>query len=508
MVRQWIINSLVPSIKDSLKYVNSARELWSELLERYGQASALEVYQLKKQLEGISQDNSSLVDYYEKMKNLWETLDGLDPIPLCSCGKIDQCTCSLLKKIIDRENTVKLIQFLMGLNGGYDTASYKVPEHKNNVGYSGKSDGNLVTSEKYCDHCEKNGHTRATCFGLNKCPHCNKFGHNPLNFFVIKEYPNDKGKGKSKVTNFKSGAPVTTTSANTASNSSKNTANVVNVIDVLNGIIISVVDQVLQMMSDQQPGLSSSQFACIVSHSSVSSVHNSFVLNDWIVDTGASDHMTYDLDILTNVVTLKVPIKIGLPDGSVKLVHKICTVNLTDKIRLFNVFYIPDFKQNLMSVSKLIDHNALSVVFNSAACLFQDLSSKHVVATEQRVAGLYRFYNKNSVIHRNISNLVHQLLESRVPSEKNNKLCLAGVTSSLSLLHCRLGHHSVNRLKFVPGFKTEIKHDFSCETCILAKHHRLPFSICNKRVVACFDMLHIDVWGPYKVPSISGAKYF
>ncbi|XP_074306420.1 uncharacterized protein LOC141641664 [Silene latifolia] len=505
MVRQWILNSLVPSLKDSLKYVNSAKELWSELLERYSQVSALEVYKLKKELEGISQDNSSLVDYYGKMKNLWETLDGLDPIPLCSCGKIDQCTCSLLKNIIDRENTAKLIQFLMGLNGGYDTvgsqilsmdplpsinkalaflqkierqkqitesvhtiteatayASYKVPEHKNNVGYSGKSDGNLVTSDKYCDHCEKNGHTRATCFGLNKCPHCNKFGHSPLNCFVIKGYPNDKGKGKSKVTNFKSGAPIATTTANTASNSSKNTANAADVIgfnsqlddevlvasecsantsnthtsglssDMLNGIITYVVDRVLQRISDQQPGLSSSQFAGIVSHSSVSSVHNFFVLNDWIVDSGASDHMTYDLDILTNVVTLKVPIKVGLPDGSLKLVHKIGTVNLTDKIRLFNVFYIPDFKQNLMSVSKLIDHNALSVVFNSAACLFQDLSSTHVVATWQRVADLYRFYNKNSVIHRNISNLVHQLLESRLSSEKNNKLCVAAVTSSLS----------------------------------------------------------------------------
>ncbi|XP_074318206.1 uncharacterized protein LOC141655000 [Silene latifolia] len=581
MVRQWILNSLVSSIKDSLKYVNSARELWSELLERYGQASALEVYQLKKELEGISQDNASLVDYYAKMKNLWETLDGLDPIPLCSCGKIDQCTCSLLKKIIERENTAKLIQFLMGLNGGYDTvrsqilsmdplpsinkalgflqkierqkqitesvhtiseatayASYKVPEHKKNPGYSGKTDGNVFANDKYCDHCEKAGHTRATCFGLNKCPHCNKFGHNPLNCFVIKGFPNDKGKGKNK-NGFKSGASVSNTATGTAATSSKKTANAADVSgfnsplddevlvasdcststsnantagfssDVLNGIITSVIDQVMQRMSDHQPaGLSSSQFAGIVSHSFASSVHRSFVLNDWIVDTGASDHMTYDLKILTNVVTLKDPIKVGLPDGSVKLVHQMGTVNLTDKLRLFNVFYIPDFKQNLMSVSKLIDHNALSVVFNSTACLFQDLSSKLVIAKGQRVADLYRFYTKNSVINKSISNVIQQLLETRMSSENNKNFCLAAATSSLSLLHSRLGHLSVNKLKFVPGLKAVIKHDFSCETCILAKHHRLPFSICNKRAAACFDMLHIDVWGPYKVPSISGAKYF
>ncbi|XP_074288086.1 uncharacterized protein LOC141613247 [Silene latifolia] len=89
-------------------------------------ASTLEVNQLKKELEGISQDNSSMVNYYGKMKNLWEILDGLDPIPLCSYVKINQCTCSLLKKIIDKENTAKLIQFLMGLNEGYDTVRSQI----------------------------------------------------------------------------------------------------------------------------------------------------------------------------------------------------------------------------------------------------------------------------------------------------------------------------------------------------------------------------------------------
>ncbi|XP_074302927.1 uncharacterized protein LOC141637261 [Silene latifolia] len=466
------------------------------------------------------------------MKNLWETLDGLDPIPLCSCGKIDQCTCSLLKKIIERENTAKLIQFLMGLNGGYDTvrsqilsmdplpsinkalgflqnierqkqitesvntmneasayASHTIQEHKKTAGYS----GNPPVSDKFCDHCEKSGHTRATCFGLNKCPHCNKFGHNPLNCFVIKGFPNDKAKGKAKAVNSKSGSSIPVTK--TVHNNSKNTANAADVIsfnsplddevlvasgssantsnaqasglssDELNGLITSVIDQVLQRISDQQqPGLSSSQFAGIVSNPSVSSVHKSFVLNDWIVDTGASDHMTFDLTILTDVVNLKVPIKVGLPDGTVKLFYKTGTVNLTDEIRLLNVFYIPYFKQNLMSVRKLIDHNALSVVFNSAACMFQDHSSKRVVATGQRVADLYRFYNKNSVMHRNISNLVQQLLENKLSTDNNSKICSAAIANSLPLLHNRLGHLSVNKLRYVPGIQKEIKHDFNCET--------------------------------------------
>ncbi|XP_074301511.1 uncharacterized protein LOC141632907 [Silene latifolia] len=79
MVMRWVSNSLEKPLKESLKYVRSSKELWSELLERYGQANALEIYQLTKELGAVVQDNLSLVEYYGKLKNLWETLDCLDP---------------------------------------------------------------------------------------------------------------------------------------------------------------------------------------------------------------------------------------------------------------------------------------------------------------------------------------------------------------------------------------------------------------------------------------------
>ncbi|XP_074277466.1 uncharacterized protein LOC141601100 [Silene latifolia] len=108
MVMRWILNSLEKPVRENFKYVRSSRELWSELLERYGQANAIEVYQLKQELGDVKQNNSSLVEYYGSLKNIWETLDALDPLPTCSCGKIDLCSCSLVKKILERENNAKL----------------------------------------------------------------------------------------------------------------------------------------------------------------------------------------------------------------------------------------------------------------------------------------------------------------------------------------------------------------------------------------------------------------
>lgn len=42
----------------------------------------------------------------------------------------------------------------------------------------------------------------------------------------------------------------------------------------------------------------------------------------------------------------------------------------------------------------------------------------------------------------------------------------------------------------------------------LAKHHRLPFPISESIAAGLFYLVHIDLWGPYRVPAITGGKSF
>ena len=46
MVICWISNSLIPDISESFMYVSSAKKLWDELIERFGQISGPLVFQL------------------------------------------------------------------------------------------------------------------------------------------------------------------------------------------------------------------------------------------------------------------------------------------------------------------------------------------------------------------------------------------------------------------------------------------------------------------------------
>ncbi|XP_074298955.1 uncharacterized protein LOC141629944 [Silene latifolia] len=123
----WILHSLIPEISESLMYVTTSKQLWEEIKERYCQANAPFLYQLRKDvMQTIQSDNQSVADYFGKLKSVWEDLQSLDGIPDCECGAMSKCSCTLLKKMLERDNRHKLIDFLMGLDNKYETVRSQI----------------------------------------------------------------------------------------------------------------------------------------------------------------------------------------------------------------------------------------------------------------------------------------------------------------------------------------------------------------------------------------------
>lgn len=48
---------------------------------------------------------------------------------------------------------------------------------------------------------------------------------------------------------------------------------------------------------------------------------------------------------------------------------------------------------------------------------------------------------------------------------------------------------------------------FLCNTCQISKNHRLPFDDSTTSSVSSFDLLHLDLWGPYKTIVIFGDSF-
>jgi len=85
--------------------------------------------------------------------------------------------------------------------------------------------------------------------------------------------------------------------------------------------------------------------------------------DSWILDSGASHHMTFDLTFLTNITYFPCPLLISLPNGYKVKVMKIGSVILALDIVLHEVLYVPSFKYNLISIHCLSKSMPKSVVY-------------------------------------------------------------------------------------------------------------------------------------------------
>lgn len=76
-----------------------------------------------------------------------------------------------------------------------------------------------------------------------------------------------------------------------------------------------------------------------------------------------------------------------------------------------------------------------------------------------------------------------------------------------NLWHNRLGHPS-SKVLSKSQFVGPVGNEHVCDVCHIAKQTRMPFTQSSITTERCFELLHMDIWGPYHIASISGAGYF
>ncbi|XP_040998951.1 uncharacterized protein LOC121244808 [Juglans microcarpa x Juglans regia] len=86
MILSWLLNSLAKEIAASVIYVESAKEVWSDLQERFSQGNGPRIFQLQKSIASLMQNDLSVSAYFTQMKGLWDELMNYRPLPVCSCG--------------------------------------------------------------------------------------------------------------------------------------------------------------------------------------------------------------------------------------------------------------------------------------------------------------------------------------------------------------------------------------------------------------------------------------
>lgn len=503
IVMAWLIHSMEDEIGETYLFCSTAKEIWDNLVLAYSDVdNSSQLFELRTRARNLRQDGQSVTQYYSALRKLWQEVDMFH-----SASWKNPADALLFKQIVQKD---RIYDFLAGLTKDLDDvrgrllglrplpsldeifAEVRREEHRRRVmlgdGLLSQVESSALaahrvsssvapalaaprpptarqkasTNTAWCDHCNKAYHTRDQCWLLHGKPENwvsnrlrKKQGNQQLDTLGTVNFTKAQVDHLCNLLSSKSAAA---SSPAPASTSNLNTS-----LMVRQGTLAPSVETMLN------PG------------------------EQWIVDSGATDHMTGNSKFFLSYTPSSGQQKVQLADGTFSTVAGKGKIRLSQSIFLQDVLHVPKLTYNLISVSKLTNDLSCGANFSKHACVFQDLETGKKIGSARVSHGLY--YLAVSSLQNNVS----------LP------MCLSSVSTEkqVMLMHFRLGHPSFSYMKHLfPHLFSNKSLTFQCDICQLAKHTRTFLPPQIYRPSTPFTLIHSDIWGPSRVPTISSQKWF
>ena len=230
--------------------------------------------------------------------------------------------------------------------------------------------------------------------------------------------------------------------------------------------------------------------------------------HDWMIDSGCTNHMYYDEDDFTDYESHRAGIRIAngttvwtkgrgtvemewlLPDGSSHIVL------------VKDVLHVPDLTCGLFSISQAT-RKGMGIFFHGESC---DITlDNKTIGSAPKVNNTYIL----SVLEPSakIAILIQQNMRALATSLMFNE-------EAVELWHRRMGHLNEADLKRLVNMSKGIMLTQKprarpiCEACAKAKSTRKVSRRVQHEVLEKLGKIHLDLGGPFNVPSINGAKYY
>ena len=202
----------------------------------------------------------------------------------------------------------------------------------------------------------------------------------------------------------------------------------------------------------------------------------------WYMDTGATDHMTNELNKLSTYQPnyghgqVHTANGVGMPISHIGQAS-LLTSHPSRQLHLRNVLRVPSVTRNLLSVPKLTLDNHVLCEFHPFNLFVKDRATRDVLLSGRLSQGLYRLEDPSA------------------------PCVFSGVRVSPSQWHSRFGHPATPIVRHII-YRHELplvssNQEMSvCDACQQGKSHQLPFVSSTREVKNPLEIVFSDVWDP------------
>jgi histone deacetylase 1/2 len=209
------------------------------------------------------------------------------------------------------------------------------------------------------------------------------------------------------------------------------------------------------------------------------------VNTNWYTDTGATVHITGELEKLTVRDKYHGNDQVHAASGAgmrISQVGQSFVRTPKHNLVLNNVLYIPEASKSLASVHHLTSENNVFIEYHPDHFAIKDQATRRTLLRGNCEGGLYPLKPSSSSLF--------------------NKVSLGATKASTSRWHSRLGHPSstiVNQVlsKNSIPFVSESNKDQVCDACQKGKSHQLPYPVSTSVSSSPLELVFSDVWGPH-----------
>ncbi|KAF8398674.1 hypothetical protein HHK36_014529 [Tetracentron sinense] len=415
LVLLWINATLTPTVLQRVIGLQSSREVWLRLERLHLIQSRSRVLQLKQQFQNLKKGGSSITDYLDKMKHIADALEAIgQPIT-----EYDLCN-----------------QILNGLGQEYDPVHTSVVNRDTPINFEDLF-GQLLTFEMRLD-----SHTTtptleqpSTAFFTNRSTHSRAQGRGGSRG---SSYFRGRGRGRNHGGR-----------ANPSNNHSTKPSNAPSC-QICNRVGHSALDCFHRLDLSFQGRQSPPKLQAMAAMRQDST---------WFTDTGATNHVTADLNNLSLHSDYEGSDNLTVGNGKGLRIEHIGSTSYSSNGSTFHmqdILHVPCITKNLLSVSEFSKDNDCHFVFTSSGFSVKDNKSGKILFQGRSSKGLYPLHFQ--------------------PHDKNKPYsspsAFISSTVSSSVWHHRLGHPSHQTLQQVAPhihLGRSSQHQTICSSCQMGK---------------------------------------